>query len=110
MPDFFSAADFNLKLDHQNRAMSERLVELGYNLIIDTCPAPKGTFEANSAMMGASAANQEVRRGAQYKLLAPSKSTAMPSALCVRMTLERVTLCLPASSVACHVPRASQVS
>jgi hypothetical protein len=52
MPGEYTA-DFNLKLDHQNRAMSERLVEIGYNLIVDTCPTlPKALSRANPAMMG----------------------------------------------------------
>lgn len=53
MPGEYTA-DFNLKLDHQNRAMSERLVELGYNMIMDSCPTlPKALSRANPAMMGA---------------------------------------------------------
>jgi hypothetical protein len=65
-----AAADFNLKLDHQNRTMSERLVELGYNLIIDTCPVlPKALSRANPAMMGASASKvKDFEEAAQFKL------------------------------------------
>ena len=50
--------------------MSERLVELGYNLIIDTCPVlPKALSRANPAMMGASADKiKKFEQAAQYKL------------------------------------------
>lgn len=48
--------DFNMKLDHQNRAMSERLVELGYNTIMEQCPTlPVALSRANPALMGADA-------------------------------------------------------
>ena len=62
--------DFNMKLDHQNRAMSERLVELGYNTIIEQCPTlPVALSRANPALMGA-AANVvgAFEQGAQNKL------------------------------------------
>lgn len=46
--------DFNLKLDHQNRAMSERLVELGYDMVMEQCPSlPAALARANPALMGA---------------------------------------------------------
>merc|ERR1719379_1755462 len=50
--------------------MSERLVELGYNLIIDTCPVlPKALLRVNPAMMGASADKiKKFEQVAQYKL------------------------------------------
>jgi len=62
--------DFNMKLDHQNRAMSERLVELGYNTIMEQCPTlPVALSRANPALMGA-AANVvgAFEQGAQNKL------------------------------------------
>lgn len=62
--------DFNLKLDHQNRAMSERLVELGYNTVMEQCPTlPVALARANPALHGANAAAVGAfEQGAQNKL------------------------------------------
>ena len=50
--------------------MSERLVELGYNLIVDTCPTlPRALARANPALMGASAENTSAfEKAAAFKL------------------------------------------
>lgn len=50
--------------------MSERLVELGYNLIVDTCPTlPRALARANPALMGASAGDTSAfEKAAAFKL------------------------------------------